>query len=593
MAKNQSRHRSATAPGALLIEAVWAALRRRVAYELSGSVLRAGRLDRSRGPALIATPRDFRPTDPASGRAMLAGRFVLAGAELSLGPGGDPWDHASPSRRFATALHSFEWLPDLLACGDAGAREALRLFLDWRRQFYRPNRFVWSADILERRVFNLACGAKRMGAVASDVEAAHLFKAMLHQGRYLIRLNEGPSRLAERSVVAAIAASVLNGKKAQRLAALCLTRSSKALPATVLADGGMRSRSPEAGLELLFDLLTLDDVLLQRGREAPSAVSRAIDRLGAGLRFFTLADGRTAAFHGGEAADPERVRAATSHEAEEGDAAVSGQAPHSGYHRLDGPTVQAIIDGARPAAAAWGLAACAQPLALEVVCGPDRIFANGGWSPKAAGSPAFRMTAAANTAEIGGRSSGRLLKGFFARTLGPRLVDGQGEVATRREESEAGVWLELAHDGWATDHGVSHTRRLYIDKEADELRGEDGFSAVGRKRSRRLTPFSIRFHAHPEVQVSLARDGRSVLLRGPSDRGWWFRNDAPEVVIEPSVVFDRGQPRRTVQLVLRGEIDVEGSARVRWKLTPIEPPPTSRPKLKSKAALAAAQGSLT
>jgi uncharacterized heparinase superfamily protein len=72
----------------------------------------------------------------------------------------------------------------------------------------------------------------------------------------------------------------------------------------VLADGGHATRSPEAGIELLFDLLTLDDALGQRGRPSPEALSRAIDRLSTAARFFTLGDGHLAAFHGGEAIAP-------------------------------------------------------------------------------------------------------------------------------------------------------------------------------------------------------------------------------------------------------------------------------------------------
>ena len=89
------------------------------------------------------------------------------------------------------------------------------------------------------------------------------------------------------------------------------------------------------------------------------------------------------------------------------------------------------------------------------------------------------------------------------------------------------------------------------------------------RRTAGWSPYAVRFHLHPDVQVSLARDKRSVLLRGPSDRGWWFRNDATEVTLEPSVVFHHGLPRRTAQIVLRGQVGADG-ARVRWKLAPIE-----------------------
>ena len=146
-------------------------------------------------------------------------------------------------------------------------------------------------------------------------------------------------------------------------------------------------------------------------------------------------------------------------------------------------------------------------------------------------------------------------------------------MEARRNENEGGIWLELAHDGWASSLGLLHERRLFLDPAADELRGEDRFAPAAEtpKGAARYTPYAVRFHLHPDVQVSVARDQKSVLLRGPSDRGWWFRNDAPEVTLEPSAWFEKGLPRRTAQIVLRGHASSTAGARVRWKLTPVDP----------------------
>ena len=549
---------------------------RRLSAEWRGLTAGSHRLQRARAPKLTATPRDFRPTDPEIGRALLAGRLALAGAELDIGPGGDPWDRPSPTRRFAVELHRFAFAPHLIACGEAGAREALRLFLDWRRLFHRPNAFAWSAEVLELRVFNLAAGARRMSGVASDVEAAELTGSLLHQAQVLLATGYGPARSAERACAVAIAAGALAGTAAERLLDRAQGRLTVALPQTVLPDGGHRTRAPQAGLELLFDLLTLDDLLLQRGREASPAMVSAMDRLAAALRFHTLSDGRLASFHGGEAVERDRVGAALNEDAF--DTPAPGHAPHSAYHRLDGPRLHAVVDGGPPAAGAWSVTACAAPVALELTADGDRLFCGGGWSPDAAGPQALRLTGAASTLQVAQDSAGQPLTGFLAKALGARLVGGAAQVTVRREENGAGAWLELSHDGWAERSGLSHDRRLFIDRTADEMRGEDVLTpAPGKSAPRAALPFCVRFHVWPEVEASLARDGRSILLRGPSSRGWWFRNDAPQVSLEPSVCFRGGQPRRTVQVVLRGEVGAEG-ARVRWKLTPVEP---LRPRAKA------------
>jgi uncharacterized heparinase superfamily protein len=430
--------------------------------------------------------------------------------------------------------------------------------------------------------------------VASDAEAAILYSALLHQARYLSGLSDGPVRLSERLTVVAVTAAALGGRSSERLAARALARLAQALPEAVLPDGGLKSRSPQAGLELLLDLLTLDDVLLQRGRETPPAVGRALDRLGAAARFFTLGDGRLGAFQGGEAVDPARVRAALNQD--EGEAARPlGAAPHSGYHRLVGREIQVLIDAGPPADGPWSVAACAQPLALEVTCGADRIFSNCGWSPDAVGVGApgpeiLRHTAGGSTAELDGQSVGRLLGGFAGQVLGPRLIGAARTVDGERNENDAGAWVALNHDGWASRFGVTHERRLFVDGRRDELRGEDLFFAAEGARILRPVRLAIRFHAAADVQVSIALDGRSVLLRGPSNRGWWFRNDAPEVVLEPSIQYQDGLPRRSVQVVLRGRIDAGGPTRVRWKLTPVEAPPPkpSGPRLRGAEPIPAA-----
>ncbi len=562
----------AAVPGLAWAKAAVVTAGRRLAEEWRASAPYRLTLEGPKAEGFAAGPREFRPTDAEAGRWLLAGRFVLAGATMETGAGGDPWDRPSPARLFAVRLHRFAWASDLLGTGETGARELLRLFFAWRAVFGRVSPFGWGPETLERRVFNLACAARRLSAVASDAEVQALAQSLAAQARHLLRIDTGPARAAERFTAAAVAGAALSGSAGEKLLAAALPRLSKALTTAVLPDGGVKNRSPEAGLELLLDLLTLDDALLQRGREAPVEVARAIDRLTGALRFFTLGDGRLPSFHGGEAGDPGHIDAARAHE--ESDAKPFGYAPHAGYHRLVGKSLQVIVDAAGPPEAAWSVAACAHPLALEVSAGRDRLIVNPGWSPDAAAPAGLRLTAGGSTASLGHGSAGRPLTGFLGRALGPRLVEGPGRVEARRNENEGGVWLELAHDGWAPRFGLLHERRLFLDARTDELRGEDRFApaAHGPK-----TPppgpavYACRFHLHPDVQASLARDERSVLLRGPSDRGWWFRNDAAEVILEPSVWFEHGLPRRSVQVVLRGQIPGEGSARVRWKLTPVEP----------------------
>ena len=178
---------------------------------------------------------------------------------------------------------------------------------------------------------------------------------------------------------------------------------------------------------------------------------------------------------------------------------------------------------------------------------------------------------AGSTLSVGDGDCGAPLGGFPAEILGARLEGAYAEVDVRRHEAEGGVWLDMHHDGWARRYHLRHERRLFLDIEADELRGEDRLTPLGdgaaAKASRRFIPYTLRFHLHPTVRASLARDGRSVVLQaGDAPIGWRLRSDAQDMSVEASVYFEGLRARRSQQVVLKGQARLDAGARVRWKL---------------------------
>ncbi|MFC7377606.1 heparinase II/III family protein [Brevundimonas sp. GCM10030266] len=560
------------ATGASTGPALWPAILGRMltrqlwieAYGLPGYALTLrGRTAQS----FAATPRDFRPVDPTVGKGILGGRFVLAGSSLEIGPDEEPFNRPSPNRAFAVDLHAFAWLPSLIAQGERGAREALRLTLIWSDVFVRWSPFAWDPDILARRAVNLACAARRMGQVATEAERLKLASVLGRQARQLLRPPGGVATQSERMTAAALVGCVLAGPPGVSIRRKALARLSKALPRTVGPDGGHASRSPEAGLELLLDLLTLEDGLSQISEDLPEAVGDAIARLQDAITLHTLPDGRLATLQGGGPSTAARVAAARGPEVRPEDVAgVVG-----GLTRIRSPLLTVIADTAPPARGPWSGAACAQPLSLEIVCGKDRLVTGSGWTPRAADRQGLRLTPGHSTLTLGETSTGEPLGGWKGELLGPRLIGRPLHVDANQRDGEGAVWLEIEHDGWVHDFGLLHQRRLYLDQRLDELRAEERLHpAHGQKDVVRAiaAPYAVRFQLEPGVQASLARDRRSILLRGHSGRGWWFRTDGPDVAIEPSVHVDEGLTRRSLQIVVRGSARTDSETKIRWKLSP-------------------------
>ena len=243
-------------------------------------------LGRPRPEGLAADAAGPAPRRPG-GRPAHPGRRLRASAarRLATGPRGDPWDRASPSRRFAEALHGFGWLKDLTAHGDAGrlggaaadaglaaAVRALERASPGRRRCWSGGCSTWPAPI------RALC--RRRPPTPRPTRSPPTWPA---RRASCWRCDDGPARAAERAAAAAVAGAALGGRGRRAAAgrARC-ARLAAALPQTVTPDGGHASRSPQAALELLFDLSTLDDALAQRGVAAPDEMARALDRLAGG-----------------------------------------------------------------------------------------------------------------------------------------------------------------------------------------------------------------------------------------------------------------------------------------------------------------------
>ena len=542
--------------------AALAALGRRMRREWRATPMHRLALGLPRPAGLAIRPRDARPADKEAGARLLAGVFELAGETLDVGRGGDPWRKAPPSRRFEAALHAFGWLPDLLTQGEPGAREGLRLWLEWRRAFGRYDDFAWTGHRLERRVFNLACAAGELAPLVSDAEGAAYVDGLARQARHLLGAPDDPGRAAERAAVAALVGAALAGAPGEDLRRRALPRLSARTREAVLPDGVHASRSPERGLDLLFDLLAVDDALSLLGAPSPPEVSRAIDRLAAATRFFALADGRLAAFQGGEPGRRADLAAARALDAGGGE--IPRAAPYGGYQRLEGGPLQLIVDAGAPAAGAFAGTACAQPGAITVACEGRRLIAGSVWSALADAGGTLRGPEGGSCLGLDGELPKAVLRrGPLAQGVAERLESGLTAVAAERHQNGGESWLDISHDGW---QGLSSTRRLYVDAASGELRGEDALTPTGRP-ERGAARYTIRFLLAPDVTAQVAVDGRSAVLRPSGARGWRLRSDAAETRLSPATLFQDGAPRPTQALTLHGVTQPGEETRVRWKLT--------------------------
>ncbi len=553
----------------------WRRLRRGLAADLSRAPIYRQLLLRGPAPSGLAAALAPRaPGDPERAQDLAAGAFVHGDERVDAQPADTVWDATPPSPAFRAWLHRFDWLDDVGAGDDDAAALARTLVDGWIARYGRWDAAAWSPEIIGHRTLRwLAAAPILFDTVHGDVAAR--LDALARQARYLERAAEtAGDGLARLTCALALAATGACLADSARLLDAGLARLGEELESQILPDGGHVGRSPATVASLLADLHALDGLLSDLDREAPEAVHRAMDRMAPMVRFFQMSDGGLAAFHGGGEGDRALIDAVLA--CADAEARAFGYAPHTGYHRVEADGAVLILDAGAPASGDFGREAHASALAFEFSAPSGRLIVNCGWSP---GQPnrfreAIRATAAHSTLVVDDASSARL-----DAAVGPlealRGRRGAASVAARRNEEELGVWLDASHEGYRASHGVVHRRRIFVSAKGGDVRAEDTlFRPVEDAPSLVKTglPYAIRFHLHPTVRTSLARDGRSALLILPNGEGWRFRTDTGPVGVEESVYLAAGGgAQRSRQLVLRGVADPDAPVdrppnRARWAL---------------------------
>ncbi|TNE60112.1 MAG: hypothetical protein EP340_00645 [Alphaproteobacteria bacterium] len=505
--------------------------------------------------------------------ALLSGHYTLPGGKVHM-TSGTPWDAHPPNPEWSEELHSFAWLWHFGARPSADtSRHARWLIKTWLDKHKKCEGIPWTPNIIGRRLISWYANWPLIVEGADMVWRSSLLLSMARQATHLRRAvkNAAPGR-ARFDAALGLAMTGLCMPDQSKALDKALELLIKDLAIEVTGDGGHISRSPEKQLSILADLLMLQDAMRARGQHMPSGLIHVMDRMGPALDFFRHGDGRLALFNGGGIGDDKALQKAAelTRPVNRGPARAAHLASlsYSGYQRLAAKKTLLIVDTGAPPVGAFSTDAHAGCLSFEMSSGRHRLITNCGAMLVKGPSwrQAMRATAAHSTLGLSQASSADFVTGTWTRNLlGPRISGGPTIVESTRHEKDLGIWLNTSHDGYVEDFGLLHERRLFLAADGMDVRGEDQLIAQdGRFAREGAESATVRFHLHPDVRASLARDGSHVLLLLPNRQGWQFRAKGGEISIEESIYITDGETlRRTSQIVVTAR-PADNSTRVNW-----------------------------
>lgn len=519
--------------------------------------------------------RDLWPGDAARGARLLRGEFEVLGTTRRLEPAGEGWEEGAGPVTWRAAAHGFAWLRDLRALGTDTARLRARdLAEDWLVRG-AGEEVAQAPEVAAARVSAWLGHWDFLAATAEDGFRRKLLVRLAQDARGVVGAlpAEALHRGALVTLKGAIAAAVALEEQAW------MSRALRFLPGELERqfhpDGGHVERSPQQLLLALQDLIEIRNLLHGAGLNAPPVLATVLERAGQALRLFRHGDGGLAQFNGTREDGAGLVDLVLT----QGQA--RGRAPmlleDTGFHRLQAGRTLVIADAGAPPPprardSASGLPrgadrfAHAGTLSFEMSVGRDRLIVNCGAAPAAEAEwrDALRATAAHATLVLADTNSSELKEEGLGRR--PERVEAD------RQEADGAQWLDASHDGWRRPFGAVHRRRLYLDQQGEDLRGED---AIEMAEAGAAAPgFVLRFHLHPAVVATPQMDGEAVLLRLPSNQFWRMRVKGARVAVEESLYLGGAEPRRTSQIVLTAEPKVDT---VQWAIGRVQAQPGGEP----------------
>ena len=506
---------------------------------------------------LVAVPRDHVQGDRQRGEALLAGRYTLGSEAVSL----KDLDFAAlgASGPLAEQLQGFSWLRDLAAAAsrERGARLGEAIVGRWLLAHGTKVDDAWAPQLWGERILFWTAYAPYILSSSDGGYRSALLNTLARGARHLDgSADKAPTGLGRvTGWCGAIAASLLVQGGVPRLAR-GEAGLGRALGSAQFDDGGLVSRSPSEQVQLVDSLGLLRACYQAAKQTVPDGIEAASQAALAALHGVTMGDGALSSWQGGNSGEAARLTALI-----EGcglRARPLRQARGWGYQRMSALGTVVVVDGAPPPAQKMAGQGSASTLAFELSDGGQRLVVNcGGPGGLPTDLPdelvdGLRTTAAHSTLVLADTNSTNIL-------ADGSLGKGVEDVAIDRKEDNDSSRLEASHDGYVRAFGLMHKRSLMLGNDGKELRGADQLAARGRKKIRESAPYAARFHLAPGVEATITADGMGAILRSKGAPPWNFRCRGGNLAAEESLWIDgRGQPHRTTQLVIIGEVSALG-----------------------------------
>ena len=491
-------------------------------------------------------PHDLFAGDAGRGRWVASGQLEVNGNRIELDQKNWLIGATEQNTPFFEKLHSFGFLIELKALGgEVGRKAAREITKNWLNIFQNYHHITWSPDLTAQRLINWLIVYPFAFEAASDELLYQIHYCFYRQYNHLLNVFNAQSEMNPFDRYSLLWSLIIIQCHCQDLHDEILFQSHLQLLQGIvddisLKDGGLIARNPQNILDLTKSLIQLRHSLVQYSATPPLWLIKKIETSARMMMVLTHGDKDFPQFQGCVLPNKQDIDQAIK---QSGLRLRRSNISYSefGYTSLRNGRSSVLIDHATSGNHN-------APLAFEMSYGQNRVIVSCGthlidskWMEGLSLMAAHSLLA---IQDIEAKQNLSNIKTSLENLNGAALFCG-------------------SHEGYNASHGLNHTRRLYLDDDGEDFRGEELLT-----RNIAIKPISIiiRFHLHPSVKASLVENKTTVLLRLPAGSGWVFKTQTNNITLEDSVYCSDGfNVRKSQQIVMRFSME-DLSMQIKWAL---------------------------
>ena len=211
--------------------------------------------------------------------------------------------------------------------------------------------------------------------------------------------------------------------------------------------------------------------------------------------------------------------------------------PIGGLLKIEHGTHLIYLDIGKPPQKKFSKCYQSGPLSLEYFIDGLKIISNSGFGSNISNKAETlsRLTACQSTLVLNDTSVTRFEKNDLIKKVFGNTIQNSFKFYDLETKNENGLLgCSTTNNGYEKEFGCSHTRKVYIDKVNDCLKGTDH---ILKKKDGYPVRYNFRFHINPQLTAVKTMGGNGALIQISRNKSLLFTIKDEEIEIERSIFF--------------------------------------------------------